>query len=98
MEVTKRSSRARDVGRALPAPLSDAEAARAGPWRMLALIIFYLFYKTRLQDRILQAGLLLAIGIGMYIHYSKGVFASLVRYLIRGSVETTTSLTGRIPL
>jgi exopolysaccharide production protein ExoQ len=67
-------------------------------WGIVALVIFYLFYKTRLRDRVLQAGLLLMIGIGSYVYYSEGVFGWLVPYLTRGSVETTTTLTGRVPL
>jgi O-antigen ligase len=67
-------------------------------WGMLALAIFYLFYKTRIQDRILQTGLLLLIGLGTYLYYSEGVFSSLIAYLVRGNVEATTRLTGRVPL
>jgi O-antigen ligase len=67
-------------------------------WMVLALAIFYLCYKTRLQDRILQAGLLLVIGLGTYVYHSEGVFAPLIPYLARGNVETATKLTGRLPL
>ncbi len=67
-------------------------------WGILALAIFYLCYKSRLHDRILQAGMLLVISLGTYIYYSAGVFAPLIPYLARGNVETTTKLTGRIPL
>jgi exopolysaccharide production protein ExoQ len=67
-------------------------------WAMLAMVIFYLCYKTRLYDRILQAGLLLVVSLGTYVYYSEGVFAPLVPYLTRGSVESTTALTGRVPL
>lgn len=67
-------------------------------WMVLALAIFYLCYKTRLHDRILQAGLLLVIGIGTYVYYSAGIFAWLGPYLLRGSAETAAKLTGRIPL
>jgi len=71
-------------------------------WGMLALGMFYLFYKTRIQDRVLQAGSLFVIGVGTYIFYSQNVletiFGPLVQYLTRGSVETTVKLTGRIPL
>jgi O-antigen ligase len=67
-------------------------------WGIVALVIFYLMYKARLRDRVLQAGLLLMIGIGTYVYYSAGVFGWLVPYLTRGSVETTTTLTGRVPL
>jgi O-antigen ligase len=64
----------------------------------VALVIFYLFYKARLRDRVLQAGLLLMIGIGTYVYYSEGVFGWLIPYLTRGNVETTLTLTGRVPL
>lgn len=67
-------------------------------WGMLVLAIFYLFYKNRIQDRILQAGTLLVIGLGTYLCYSEGVFAPLIPYLVRGNVEATANLTGRIPL
>ncbi len=67
-------------------------------WAALALAIFYLLYKSRLQDRILQAGTMLVIGLGAYLSYSGGIFAPLVPYLARGNVEATTKLSGRIPL
>jgi exopolysaccharide production protein ExoQ len=71
-------------------------------WGMLALAIFYLFYKTRIEDRVLQAGSLFMIGVGTYIYYSENVletiFGPLVPYLTRGNVEATTHLTGRLPL
>jgi O-antigen ligase len=67
-------------------------------WGILALVIFYLSYKTQTRDRVLQAGLLLVIGIGTYIYYSAGVFNWLVPYLTRGDVQSTENLTGRIPL
>ena len=35
-------------------------------WGMLALGIFYLFYKTSIRDRVLQAGVLFMIGVGTY--------------------------------
>jgi O-antigen ligase len=67
-------------------------------WGMLALVIFYLIYKARLRDRVLQAGLLVVIGIGTYVYRSEGVLGWLAPYLVRGSAETTTVLTGRLPL
>jgi exopolysaccharide production protein ExoQ len=71
-------------------------------WGILALIIFYLFYKTRLQDRILQAGALLMIGVGTYIYRSENVlqtiFGPLIPYLTRGDTQSTMALTGRVPL
>jgi exopolysaccharide production protein ExoQ len=71
-------------------------------WGMLALGIFYLFYKTSIRDRVLQAGSLFMIGVGTYIYYSEHVlqtiFAPLVPYLTLGNVEATRKLTGRVPL
>ena len=71
-------------------------------WGMLTLGIFYIFYKTSIRDRVLQAGLLLVIGVGTYIYYSENVlqtiFGPLVPYLSRGNVQATENLTGRIPL
>jgi O-antigen ligase len=71
-------------------------------WGILALGIFYLFYKTRIQDRVLQAGSLFVIGVGTYIYHSENVlgtiFGPLVPYLTRGNVEATMNLTGRVPL
>jgi exopolysaccharide production protein ExoQ len=71
-------------------------------WGILALGIFYLFYRTRIRDRVLQAGLLLIIGLGTYIYYSENVletiFDPLAQYLTRGNVEATENLTGRAPL
>jgi O-antigen ligase len=71
-------------------------------WGMLALGIFYILYKTSIRDRVLQAGLLLVIGVGTYIYYSENVLGTilgpLVPYLTRGDVEATENLTGRIPL
>jgi exopolysaccharide production protein ExoQ len=67
-------------------------------WAMLALAIFYLFYRSRVRDRVLQAGLLLVICLGAYVSYSEGVFVQLAPYLTRGNVESTMTLTGRIPL
>jgi O-antigen ligase len=69
---------------------------------VIALGIFYVLYKTRIEDRVLQAGSLFMIGVGTYIYYSENVletiFGPLVPYLTRGNVEATTKLTGRIPL
>jgi exopolysaccharide production protein ExoQ len=71
-------------------------------WGMLALGIFYLFYKTSIRDRVLQAGVLFIIGVGTYIYYSENVletiFGPLVPYLTRGNVQATENLTGRVPL
>jgi O-antigen ligase len=68
----------------------------------LALGIFYLFYKTRIEDRVLQTGSLFMIGVGTYIYYSENVLQTilgpLVPYLTRGNAEATTKLTGRVPL
>jgi exopolysaccharide production protein ExoQ len=65
---------------------------------MLAFAFFYLFYRTWLRDRLLQAGLLLVIGIGTYVYSSAGTFSWLVPYLTRGNVQNVETLTGRIPL
>jgi exopolysaccharide production protein ExoQ len=71
-------------------------------WGILALGALYLYYRTRVRDRVLQAGSLFVIGVGTYIFYSQNVlgtvFGPLVEYLTRGSVETTANLTGRVPL
>ena len=67
-------------------------------YAVLAFGLFYFLYKTRVQDRIMQAGLFLVLGIGAYVYYSTGVYDLLVTYLTRGDVETTMTLTGRIPL
>ena len=71
-------------------------------WGMLALAIFYLFYKTSIRDRVLQAGVLFMIGVGTYIYYAENVLQMIlgpvVPYLTRGNVEATQNLTGRIPL
>jgi exopolysaccharide production protein ExoQ len=71
-------------------------------WGMLALGIFYLFYKTSIRDRVLQAGVLFMIGVGTYIYYSENVLGIIlgpfVPYLTRGNVEATENLTGRLPL
>ena len=71
-------------------------------WAMLALGIFYLFYKTSIQDRVLQAGVLFMIGVGTYIYYSENVLGTIlgpfVPYLTRGNVQATENLTGRLPL
>lgn len=71
-------------------------------WGVVALGIFYLCYRTRPRDRVLQIGLLLVIGVGTYVYYSENVldttFGPLAQYLTRGNVEATTNLTGRVPL
>jgi exopolysaccharide production protein ExoQ len=71
-------------------------------WGMLALGIFYLFYKTSIKDRVLQAGVLFMIGVGTYIYYTENVLQMIldpfVPYLTRGNVEATANLTGRVPL
>src|SRR3712207_1455104 len=71
-------------------------------WGILALGIFYLFYKTGIRDRVLQAGVLFMIGVGTYIYYSENVlgtiFGPLVPYLTRGNTQATENLTGRLPL
>jgi O-antigen ligase len=71
-------------------------------WGMIALGIFYLFYKTSIRDRVLQAGLVFMISVGTYIYYSENVlqtiFGPLVPFLTRGNVEATENLSGRIPL
>jgi len=79
-------------------PLLALKARGPILWCMLAFVIFYLFYKSRIRDRVLQAALLLMISIGTYVYYSEGIFGWLVPYLTRGSTETTESLTGRVPL
>ncbi len=79
-------------------PLLALKARGPIMWGVLALVIFYLLYRTRLGDRVLQAGLMLVIGIGVYVYYTAGVFGWLIPYLTRGSVETTMTLTGRVPL
>ncbi len=67
-------------------------------WAVVALAIFYLFCKVRVQDRVLQVGLLLVIGAGTYVYYSAGVLGWLVPYLTRGSTKAAATLTGRVPL
>jgi exopolysaccharide production protein ExoQ len=71
-------------------------------WGLLALGIFYLFYKTSIRERVLQAGTLFIIGVGTYIYYTENVlqtiFGPIVPYLTRGNVEATEKLTGRIPI
>jgi exopolysaccharide production protein ExoQ len=65
---------------------------------LLALGIFFVFSRTRIQDRVWQIGLALVIGIGTYVYSSAGLFDVLVPYLTRGDVENTMALTGRVPL
>lgn len=83
---------------ALVLPLLALKTRGPVLWGLLTLVIFYLAYKSRIQDRILQAGMMLVVGLGTYLYYSEGVFAPLVPYLARGNVEATAKLTGRIPL
>lgn len=64
----------------------------------LALIVPYLVYKSGVQNRVLQVALLSVTGLGAYVFYSEGVYDYLIPYLTRGNVESTASLTGRIPL
>jgi O-antigen ligase len=71
-------------------------------WGMLALGIFYLFYRTSIRDRVLQAGVLFMIGVGTYIYYAENVLQTilgpLVPILTRGNPEAAANLTGRVPL
>lgn len=82
----------------LVAPLLVLKSRGPVLYAVLALTFFYLLYRSRVQDRVLQAGLFLVLGVGAYASYSLGTYAPLVPYLTRGSVETTATLTGRIPL
>jgi O-antigen ligase len=79
-------------------PLLALKARGPILWGILAFAFFYLFYRTWLRDRLLQAGLLLVIGIGTYVYSSAGTFSWLVPYLTRGNVQNVETLTGRIPL
>lgn len=65
---------------------------------ILALSIFYLVYRTRLHDRLLQGALLLVVGLGTYVVYSGNLLAMLTPYLIRDNPENAATLTGRLPL
>jgi len=67
-------------------------------WAMVALGIFYLLYKVRVQDRMLQSGSLLVVGLGAYVGLSAGLLDPLVLYLSRGDVEYTLTLSNRVPL
>lgn len=69
-------------------------------WAVLALGIFYLIRGVRVQDRMLQAGMLLVFGFGAcVVYYAEGAFASLVPYLTRGlDVDKAAALTGRVRL
>ena len=71
-------------------------------WGIVAFAIFYLFYKTSIKDRVLQAGVLFMVGVGTYIYYTENVLEMIlgpfVPYLTRGNVEATENLTGRVPL
>ena len=64
----------------------------------MALVVFYLLYKVGTRNRLLQTTLLFVVGFGSYVYYSEGAYDSLVPYLTRGNVESTMTLTGRIPL
>jgi exopolysaccharide production protein ExoQ len=64
----------------------------------LALGIFYLFYSKRIQDRLVQVGLLLVIGLGIYLYGTTDIFAPVIPYLTFGDEEALMSLTGRVPL
>lgn len=64
----------------------------------LALVVPYLLYKVGARNRVLQAALLCVVGLGTYVFYSQGVYDYLTPYLTRGNVESTVTLTGRIPL
>lgn len=79
-------------------PLLALKTRGPALWAILALSLFYLCYRSRVRDRVLQAGLLLVVSLGTYVVYSEGVFATLAPYLTRGNVESTETLTGRIPL
>jgi exopolysaccharide production protein ExoQ len=79
-------------------PLLALKARGPILWGILAFAFFYLFYRTWLRDRLLQAGLLLVIGIGTYVYSSAGTFSWLVPYLTRGNVHNVQTLTSRIPL
>jgi exopolysaccharide production protein ExoQ len=71
-------------------------------WGIVALGIFYLFYRTSIRDRVLQAGVVFLVGVGTYIYYTENVLGIIlgpfVPFLTRGNVEATTNLTGRVPL
>ena len=71
-------------------------------WGIVALFIFYLFFRTSVRDRMLQAGALLVAGLGTYIYYSENVLQTiigpLVPFLTRGNVQATENLSGRVPL
>ena len=79
-------------------PLLALKARGPVLWAMLALAIFYLCCRSRVRDRVLQAGLLIVVCLGTYVSYFEGFFGTLAPYLTRGNVENTETLTGRIPL
>jgi O-antigen ligase len=64
----------------------------------IALVVFCLLYQASARSRVLQASSLFVIGFGAFVYYTEGLYAFLVPYLSRGNVESTMSLTGRIPL
>lgn len=67
-------------------------------WTALTLILVYLLYRVRVQDRVLQVGTLLLVVVGTYVSYVRGVIDPLVPFLTRGGTASTTTLTGRTPL
>ncbi|WP_273844798.1 O-antigen ligase family protein [Rubrobacter calidifluminis] len=67
-------------------------------WAMLALVIVYLLYRTRVHDRIFQLGLAVTAALGAYVSYSSGMLGLIVPYLTRDNTQLSMSLTGRIPL
>lgn len=79
-------------------PLLVLKSRGAVLFAAVALIALYFLCKGGARHRMRQAGLLLATGAIAYAGYSGGTYGFLVPYLTRGSVETTTTLTGRLPL
>lgn len=64
----------------------------------IALVALFVLYKVGARNRVLQAAMLFVVGFGAYVFYSEGAYDSLAPYLTRGNVESTMSLTGRVPL
>lgn len=62
---------------------------------MSAYVLVYLLYRTRIHERVFQAGLLLLLAFATYVSYSRGVIEFLIPYLARGDVEQAATLTGR---
>lgn len=79
-------------------PLLALKARGPVLWAILAFGLFYLLYKSRIQNRILQVALLVVSGFGVYVYYSRGLLDSLILYLARGDLEYTASLSSRLPL